>query len=76
MNAWMSRAGRAPTVWPTSRPPLNTDIIGMDWMRNRAARVCSSSVFTLATIRRPAFCCATLASSGATMRQGPHHSAQ
>src|SRR5262249_35073455 len=76
MNASMSAAGRAPDVRPASFPPTNTAIVGIDWILNRSPRSGSASVFTLTIRNRPALRPATLASSGATTRQGAHQAAQ
>src|SRR3954452_20597061 len=76
MNASMSAAGRAPAVRPRSLPPLNTAIVGMDRIPNRSPSSGIASVFALRIRYFPLLADATRASSGATMRDGPHHGAQ
>src|SRR5262245_42793326 len=72
----MSRAGRAPDVRATSRPAKNTAIVGIDRIVKRSPSSGSASVLTFTTTYRPALLAATLISSGATRRHGPHHGAQ
>ncbi len=51
-------------------------MVGMELMRCVAPTDGSTSVFTLTTSSFPALRSATLAISGATVRQGPHQGAQ
>jgi hypothetical protein len=48
----------------------------MDLILSRWPSSASASVLTFTTMKRPDALAATLASSGATIRQGPHHGAQ
>ena len=69
----MSAAGLAPDVRAISRPPAKTASVGIDRMPNARRDRASASVFTFTTSNLPALRPATFASSGATIRQGPHH---
>src|SRR5262245_64184827 len=69
-------AGIAPAVRAASLPPSKIAIVGIERMRKRSPSSGNASVLTLTTTKRPAFDAATFASSGATIRQGPHHGAQ
>src|SRR3954454_4346657 len=57
-------------------PSWNTISVGMLMMLNRWATAGASSTLSLARRILPAFSLAICSSTGATMRQGPHHSAQ
>jgi hypothetical protein len=72
----MALAGMAPLSLSASSPLRKRIIVGMLRMSKRAATSGSASVSTLATMTCPARSAATLSSSGATTRQGGHHSAQ
>src|SRR5262245_10530241 len=72
----MSAAGLAPAVRATSCPSTNTAIVGIERIWKRSPSSGTASVLTLTINQRPAFDCATFTSSGATIRQGPHHGAQ
>src|SRR5207245_9419228 len=50
--------------------------VGMLWMPYLDARLLCSSTFTLPIRTRPAYSSDSFSRTGATMRQGPHHSAQ
>ena len=66
------RAGR-----PRDFAPVLEDSHGRNRpMRNRSPRSLKASVLTFTIRNRPCARAATLTSSGATMRQGPHHGAQ
>src|SRR5262245_46315771 len=69
-------AGIAPAVRAASLPPSKIAIVGIERMRKRSPSSGRASVLTFTTTNRPAFDAATFASSGATIRQGPHHGAQ
>src|SRR5204862_1733565 len=68
--------GRAPILVAATWPPLNRIIVGMPrtpYLRG----VCGfSSILTLATVTRPSMTVARSSRNGATILQGPHHSAQ
>src|SRR5947209_23424 len=57
-------------------PSLNTIRVGMLMMPKRWATAGASSTFSLARRTLPTFSAAICSRTGATMRQGPHHSAQ
>src|SRR5439155_6468676 len=76
MNASMAAAGRAPVVRATSRPSEYIAKVGMERIWSRWPSSFKASVLTLTTMKRPPARAATLTSSGATIRQGPHHGAQ
>lgn len=66
----------APEARLVSAPRSNRTRVGILRIANRLATPGRRSVSTLAISTRPAFCPASRSSSGATMRHGPHHSAQ
>ena len=72
----MSAAPMAPGCRATSRPFTNSASVGMLRMLKRAARLCASSVFTLARRMPGSSCCAACSNAGAIARQGPHQGAQ
>lgn len=69
-------AGMTPDVRAVSTPRWRTTKVGIDWMRNCEASSGSASVLTLVTTASPAVSRASCSTSGATLRQGPHHGAQ
>src|SRR5439155_17287641 len=71
INFRICGAGIAPAWRAISRPFRNNVIVGNAETRKRYPRVGTSSVFTVATSRRPAVSLATLRTSGATILQGP-----
>src|SRR5215204_2830760 len=68
--------GFAPTIVFTILPPWNTDIVGIDRIWNCCAICGFSSMFSLATVSLSLCCVAISSRTGATILQGPHHSAQ
>src|ERR1041385_9214879 len=72
----MSPAERAPAARWTSLPPWKSASVGIERMRNRSPSSGTASVFTFKTSHSPAAAFATLSSSGAIIRHGPHQGAQ
>ncbi len=72
----ISARGTRPACWKTDRPPRKTTKLGIDCTPKRAATSGLSSVFTLRIKARPAISRASSWTSGAAIRQGPHHAAQ
>ena len=72
----MAWRGRAPVMFRTSSPSLNSPIIGMPITPYRAATSGVSSTLVFTNLMRPPYCSARASTSGDTMRHGPHHGAQ
>src|SRR5215472_18075056 len=68
--------GLAPTICLTTCPPENTFMVGMAMMPYRCDTAGFSSMLSLTTAILSAYSVAISSSTGATMRHGPHHSAQ
>ncbi len=66
----------APVVAASTFRSCRTSNVGMERTPNAAAICGSSSMLTLATVRRPSYSCATWWSTGATARHGPHRGTQ
>src|SRR5690606_2466487 len=75
-KAWSWVRDRAPTLVAATLPSLNSIRVGMPRMPYLAALSGFSSTFSLAMVRRPWYWAAASSSRGATILQGPHHSAQ
>src|SRR5262245_38645350 len=76
MKFWNWLLGIAPSIRSTTWPSLNRMKVGMLDTRNCIASFCSASTSSLAIRTLPSISLASSSSSGATMRHGPHHSAQ
>src|SRR5690606_23310472 len=78
--SWIFRSrcafGTAPTTVSTCRPSLKNRMLGIDRTLNRAAVWWFESTSSFATFTRPAYSLAISSTIGATIRHGPHHSAQ
>lgn len=72
----MSCAPRAPDCRAISRPPRNMSRVGILTIPKRAATVCSSSVFTLASRTWGSSVLAACSKAGAMIKHGPHQGAQ
>lgn len=72
----MTRWSTAPACCLMGAPRENTMKLGMLCTWNRRARSGCASVSTFSTTALPASSVAARCTSGATMRHGPHHSAQ
>src|SRR5580704_6250298 len=68
--------GLAPTICLTTWPPENTFMVGMAMIPYRCATAGFWSMLSLTTSILSAYSVAISSRTGATMRHGPHHSAQ
>ena len=75
-NARIACSGWAPVVSATTRPWRKSFTAGMLRIAKREASAGSASVSTLTTLSFAPDSAASFSSTGASVRQGPHHAAQ